>query len=340
MSEQHVIDYYFHILGLPSSASYAEVERARKYFAQVLHPDVVSNPKLKDWANERMAEINNAHDRLKDWFNAGCPRDTATSSTKEAGPDFKDAPDWTVWEEHVRQDWTKSAKDWEDQQRQKQAYINLERERDHRARTINLARNVVKSFVVILWIGCAGSGIMNGCVGGMYHYQPAPEGLHLYFTVAITAVVWWLMNSQKSTNFQMKWIQTGSADEEVAAMQDASAKAAKLAYEKATQLKDAAEKLAREKAAELKAILEEASAQKAASAKERQTESNSDARETEHSTGADTKVEDANSMQESNNASQAKADDATERSDLSDTRQFLAEILERQQKPQEKNNND
>lgn len=112
--QKQEMEYYFNVLALPATASLDEVIQARKHFAQVLHPDkVAARPELKEWSSERMKQINVACDKLKAWFDAGCPRSTNTSTA--AGPysssasnnaaasnsnsASNNAADWSIWEE-------------------------------------------------------------------------------------------------------------------------------------------------------------------------------------------------------------------------------------------------
>lgn len=259
------IDYYFHILGLPSTASLDDVIKAHKFFVQVLHPDIVAQkPDLKEWANKRMTECNTARDKIKDWFEAGCPRGSKPSGQKTASsPDRSTAPDWTVWEDTQRQDWQESVKDWEEAERQRQIYVQLEREKNHRSQIVNLLRGTLQTFVVLMWAGVACGGLTSGFFSDPS--KPVEHNPHEHDSLLIlfTAGVGWFLLSGKSREAQHRWIETGNLDKEVAIVKAATLKAAKIAAEKATELKAAAEKIAAEKAAELKATMEKAAAEKA-----------------------------------------------------------------------------
>ena len=59
-----LVDYY-NILGVPAEASAQGIQYAYRNKSKILHPD--KNPPDKvDWATEKMAELNNAYDTLKD----------------------------------------------------------------------------------------------------------------------------------------------------------------------------------------------------------------------------------------------------------------------------------
>jgi len=265
---EEAIDYYFHILGLPPTASLDDVLKAHKFFVQVLHPDVVAQkPDLKEWANKRMSELNTARDKIKDWFQAGCPRASKTSGPNRASsPDMSNAPDWTVWEHTQRQDWQQSVKDWEEAERQRQIYVQLEREKQHRAKIVTLLRQTLQTFVVLMWAGMACTGITTGFFSDPS--QPIPHNPHEHdsMLIILTIAVCWFLMSAKSREAQHRWIETGDLDKEVAAVKAATLKAATMAAEKANEFKAAAEKLAAEKSAELKATLEKAAAERAAAA--------------------------------------------------------------------------
>ena len=65
------IDRYFAVLGLPSTASEEEVKEARNFVTKAFHPDKYqagSKDQLK--AHQRQVEINEAYDRLIEWFAA------------------------------------------------------------------------------------------------------------------------------------------------------------------------------------------------------------------------------------------------------------------------------
>ena len=51
----------YQVLNLPSTASYAEVKAAYRSLARRWHPDRFAEGPERDWANEKMAEINAAY---------------------------------------------------------------------------------------------------------------------------------------------------------------------------------------------------------------------------------------------------------------------------------------
>jgi len=58
---------YNAILGIPPSATPEQIERAYKRLVTISHPDVYSgDPSAEAWANERMKQIHEAYDTLKD----------------------------------------------------------------------------------------------------------------------------------------------------------------------------------------------------------------------------------------------------------------------------------
>jgi curved DNA-binding protein CbpA len=58
---------YYQLLGLDPDASPEEIKQAYRDLANVWHPDrFLNNPRLQQKANERMKEINQAYEMLKD----------------------------------------------------------------------------------------------------------------------------------------------------------------------------------------------------------------------------------------------------------------------------------
>lgn len=58
---------YYSVLGVPSTASPDQIERAYKLLARMSHPDAFPNdPRGQAWANERMKRINEAYSVLRD----------------------------------------------------------------------------------------------------------------------------------------------------------------------------------------------------------------------------------------------------------------------------------
>src|SRR5271170_5559617 len=167
------IEYYFQILGLPPTASLDDVVKARRLFAQLIHPDVAGDkPGLREFANARMQDINTAHDKLKEWFAAGCPRSKAGAAAK--APDLSDAPDWTVWEESQRQSWGQSAREWQERQHQSQVHNQLEREKKHRAELLHIAKGTLIAFTALIWIFNMSGGLTGGCTAQMQGDAPPP----------------------------------------------------------------------------------------------------------------------------------------------------------------------
>ncbi len=63
------IDKYYQILGLNSGAPEEEIKQAYRDLANVWHPDrFPNNQRLREKANEKLKEINNAYEKLKSYI--------------------------------------------------------------------------------------------------------------------------------------------------------------------------------------------------------------------------------------------------------------------------------
>ncbi|MEA5582698.1 dynamin family protein [Nodularia harveyana UHCC-0300] len=67
-AEKHKIAHAYQILGLRSSASWAEVKQTYKTLVKKYHPDLFINPQIKQQAEEKMRLLNEAYRVLGDYY--------------------------------------------------------------------------------------------------------------------------------------------------------------------------------------------------------------------------------------------------------------------------------
>lgn len=78
------MDKYYQILGLNPGASEEEIKQAYKDLVNVWHPDrFPNNQRLREKANEKLKEINEAYEKLKSYI-AGNSRRYASSEENYA----------------------------------------------------------------------------------------------------------------------------------------------------------------------------------------------------------------------------------------------------------------
>lgn len=155
---------FLHILGLKPGATWEEVKDAHKFWTSILHPDVTAaQGKAKSTANDMFAQMNDAKDNLRKWFEdhpesketpgdigsaEEAPQADQHASDSDAGP-----MDWQDWQQTQR-----------DRYRQEQARVvedeisylqrrKTESEIRNRKNIIGWARIVAGTVLVFMFIG-------------------------------------------------------------------------------------------------------------------------------------------------------------------------------------------
>jgi hypothetical protein len=80
------MDKYYQILGLNPGASEEEIKQTYKDLVNVWHPDRFSNPRLKEKANEKLKEINEAYDKLKSYIAGNSKRYASSEDYGKSQP--------------------------------------------------------------------------------------------------------------------------------------------------------------------------------------------------------------------------------------------------------------
>ena len=86
------MDKYYQILGLNPGTSEEEIKQAYKDLVNVWHPDrFLNNPRLREKANEKLKEINEAYNKLKSYI-AGNPRYASSEDYGKSQPPPHEPP--------------------------------------------------------------------------------------------------------------------------------------------------------------------------------------------------------------------------------------------------------
>jgi hypothetical protein len=80
------VEYYYEVLGLDADASAEEVKQAWRDLAQVWHPDrFAANERLRKKAQEKLKEVNEAYEALKDIQGGKKPRTSSSARRSRPG---------------------------------------------------------------------------------------------------------------------------------------------------------------------------------------------------------------------------------------------------------------
>lgn len=156
MSENKSIEKCFQILGLKLSASLADVKEAHRFLVQTFHEDKypVDSP-MREKAKEKMIELNEAYQRLKEFFEVN-PQGYRTA---EASGDDGEEMDWQDWQ--IKQN-TRAAgaiEEWQAEELERRARVKLDEERTQRKHFVNFGMIGAWLVLGLMWIGHYGTGV-------------------------------------------------------------------------------------------------------------------------------------------------------------------------------------
>lgn len=153
MSEKKSIEKCFQILGLELSASLDDVKSAHRFLVQTFHEDKYpADSPMRAKAKEKMIELNDAYERLKNFFEenpAGYKRKSAgrdglhesrnryRDADGESGADDGEEMDWQTWQSQQETRAAGAIEEWQAEEQERRATVKLDEERTQRKHCVN-----------------------------------------------------------------------------------------------------------------------------------------------------------------------------------------------------------
>ncbi|RTL42428.1 MAG: J domain-containing protein [Candidatus Melainabacteria bacterium] len=177
MAEKKSIEKCFQILGLELSASLDDVKSAHRFLVQTFHEDKYpADSPMRAKAKEKMIELNDAYERLKNFFEEnpeGYKRKSAGRDglngvgdrhrdrygDEEAGADGGEEMDWQAWQSQQETRAAGAIEEWQAEEQERRAAVKLDEERTQRKHCVNFGMIGAWLVLGLMWIGHYGTGV-------------------------------------------------------------------------------------------------------------------------------------------------------------------------------------